>query len=60
MYVLCNIKYLIVISHSGGYPLSLIVTYSMSSAFKHLSNKPFDFIVLSVFLISLVFNKIRK
>ena len=31
-YVLYNIKYLLVISHSGGHPLSLIVTYSMISA----------------------------
>ena len=31
-YVLYNIKYLLVISHLGGYRLSLIVTYSMSSA----------------------------
>ena len=30
--MLYNIKYLLVISHSGGYPLSLIVTYSMISA----------------------------
>ena len=32
-YVLYNIKYLLVIFHSGGYPLSLIVTYSMISAY---------------------------
>ena len=32
-YLLYNIKYLSVISHSGGYPLSLIVTYSMISAY---------------------------
>ena len=32
-YVFYNIKYLLVISHLGGYPLSLIVTYSISSTY---------------------------
>ena len=42
-YVLYNIKYLLVISHSGCYPLSLKVTYSMSSAHYALvlGNRPF-------------------
>ena len=43
-YVLYNIKYLLVIiSYSGGYPLLLIVTYSMSSANYGLvlSDRPF-------------------
>ena len=42
-YVLYNIKYLLVISHSRGYPLSLIVTYSMISAYYTLvlGNRPF-------------------
>ena len=33
LYVLYNIKYLLVISNSEGYPLSLIVHFSMSSAY---------------------------
>ena len=42
-YVLYNIKYLLVISKSGGYPLRVIVTYSMSSAYYALvlGNRPF-------------------
>ena len=42
-YVLYNIKYLLVTSHSGGYPLSLKVTQSMSSAHNALvlCNRPF-------------------
>ena len=36
-YVLYNITYLLVISHLGGYPLSLVVTYSMSSAYYTLA-----------------------
>ena len=42
-YLLSNIKYLLVISHSGGYPLSLIVTYGMISAYYALvlSDRPF-------------------
>ena len=49
-----------VISHSGVYPLSFIVTYGMSSAYCALvlGNRPFDFIILSNFVISLVFKKI--
>ena len=41
-YMLYNIKYLLVIPHSGGYSLSLLVTYSMSSAYALvLVNRPF-------------------
>ena len=42
-YVLYNIKYLLVIPYLGGYPLSLIVTYSMISAYYALvfGNRPF-------------------
>ena len=49
-----------VISHSGVYPLSFIVTYGMSSAYCALvlGNRPFDFIILSNFVISVVFKKI--
>ena len=59
-YVLNNIKYLLVISHSGGYPWSLTVTYIMSFAYYALvfGNKPFDFIILSNFVNSFVFKKI--
>ena len=41
--VLCNIEHLLVISFSGGYPLLLIVTYSMSSAYDALvlGDRPF-------------------
>ena len=41
-YVLYNIKYLLVIFHSGGYPLSLIATCSMISAYYApiLGNRP--------------------
>ena len=42
-YVLYNIKYLLVKSHSGGYPSSLKITYSMSSAYYALvlGSRPF-------------------
>ena len=58
---LCAVKYPI-ISYSGGYPLSLIVAYSMSSTCYalDLGNSPFDFINLSNFVILLVFKKILK
>ena len=38
----CNIKCLLVISYSGGYPLSLIVTCSMSTGYYALvlGNRP--------------------
>ena len=41
--MLRNIKYLLVISHSEGYPLSLKVAYSMSSAYYALvlGDRPF-------------------
>ena len=40
--MLYNIKYLLVISHSRGYSLSLLVTYCMSSAYTLvLGNRPF-------------------
>ena len=62
-YVLNNIKYLLVVFHSKCYSLSLIVTsYSMNSAYYALvlCNKILDFIILSNFVISLVFEKICK
>ena len=42
-YVLYNIKYLLVILSSGGYPVLLKVTYSMSSAYYALvlGDRPF-------------------
>ena len=42
-YLLYNVKYLLVISHLGGYPLSLIVTYSISSTYYALvlGKRPF-------------------
>ena len=41
--MLFNIKYLLVISHSGGYALSLTVIYSLSSVYYALvfGNRPF-------------------
>ena len=60
--MLYNIKCLLVISHSGGYTASLIVTYSMSFAYYLLvlGNRTFDFIILSNFVILPVFQKICK
>ena len=52
-YVLYNIKYLLVISHSGGYPLSLIVTYSMISSYYALvlGNRPFPNLLFHFFFV---------
>ena len=60
-YVLYNIKYLLVIiSYSGGYPLLLIVTYSMSSANYGLvlSDRPFpNLLFYQILLFCLHFRK---
>ena len=49
-------------SHSGGYPISLIVACSLRSAYYALvlGNRPFNFIILSNFVISLIFKKTCK
>ena len=51
--MLHNIKYLLVISHSEGYPLSLIVTYSMSSTYyaQVLGDRPFPNLLLCQILL---------
>ena len=53
-------KYLLVISHSGGYPLSLIITYSMSSAYHLLvlgNYRSVDFIIYQILLFRLHLRK---
>ena len=59
--VLCNIKYLLVLSHSGGYPLTFKVAYSVSSAY--YDNSAIDLSQIYYFIkffILLVFQKICK
>ena len=59
-YVLYNVKYLLVISFSGGYPLLVVVTYSMSSAFYALffGDRPFpNLLIYQIFLFRLYLRK---
>ena len=59
--VLCSIKYLLVLSHSGGYPLTFKVAYSVSSAY--YDNSAIDLSQIYYFIkffILLVFQKICK
>ena len=58
--MLYNSKYLLVISHSGGYPLSLIVTYNVISAYYALllDNRPFPNLIFhQILLIRLYLRK---
>ena len=58
--MLYNIKYFLVISYSGGYPLSLIVTYSMISAYYALvlGSRPFPNLLFhQIFLFPLYLRK---
>ena len=61
-YVLYNIKYLFVMSHSGSYPFSLIVTYSMISAYYALTlgNRPFPNLLFHQILFCSHLRKCRK
>ena len=60
LYVLYNIKYLLVISYLGSYPLLRIVTYSMSSAYYSLvlGDRPFpNLLFYQVYLFRLYLRK---